>query len=119
MKRSAPAPSPLAQAATELNPALGHFAALTETPQEAPLNSQKKLQQAAHLFQQLGEEEEILQGLVQRTVAALLEARQAQENAARGVQAKAEAFQERSETLRQILLGYGALGEEACALRGA
>ncbi|HET6346794.1 MAG TPA: hypothetical protein VFH51_17805 [Myxococcota bacterium] len=116
MKRTEKSPSELVTAAVALSEGLRRFDELTHALQQAPLTSQKKLQRAASLFQELGEAEAELGRLVQTTVGALQDARRAQESSVAIIQACATAYQARSGVLQRLLQDYAAIGASAAEL---
>lgn len=117
MKRPGQEPcSELMTAAGELDAELRAFAELADAIKHEPLNSQKKMQRGAKMFQEVADADLRLMACVQRMVAALTQARQAQQSQIETVQAHAQAYEARAAILQQLLLDYGALGESARGL---
>lgn len=109
-------PSLLMQAAQAFDDELDRFSRLAEAARRGPLNSQKNLERAARVFQEVGEAEKRLGVVAQTLVSALTVARERQEAEANALQARAREIEERTEVAAELLTRYGALGEQAAHL---
>jgi hypothetical protein len=108
--------SPIVSAASAVDAELRRFEELARLLQKSELNSQKSLQRAGEALAQVLESEQRLQESVRGLVEAITRAREQQEAAAVGVQARAKEIEARSFTYQELLERYAALGKEASDL---
>src|SRR4051794_20986877 len=108
--------SDLITAVTAFDDELDRFAKLTDAARKAPLNSQKNLQRAARVFQEIGEAEQALADRGQALVAALASARGRQEAQAGSIEERAKEFGARTEVAAKLLGEYAELGQDTARL---
>jgi hypothetical protein len=110
------AASELMAAAQAFDEELERFGKLAEAVNRGPLNSQKTLERAAHVFDDIGHAEKRLSEVAQALVTALNAARQQQESHAAAIQRRAALFEQRTATAADLLRRYGAMGQKAADL---
>ena len=110
------AASELMEAALAFDEELEHFGRLAEGVRQGPLNSQKNLERAARMFDDIGESEKRLSQAAQTLVMALNAARQRQEGHALTIQQRADLIEQRTAAAAELLQRYGAMGEKAADL---
>jgi hypothetical protein len=108
--------SELIAAALAFDEELERFGRLAEAVRTGPLDSQKNLQRAAKMFDEIGESEKRLGHAAQSLVTALNAARQKQEAHASLIRERADLIEQRSATAADLLQRYGAMGEKASDL---
>src|SRR5262249_19843481 len=108
--------SDLVIAAEAFDEELESFSRLTDAARRAPLNSQKNLQRAARVFQDISEAEQRLASAAQVLVGALASARERQQGQADSLEAIAKEFNARTELAGQLLQQYAELGQDAAKL---
>jgi chromosome segregation ATPase len=116
MNSSKNIPSDLVVAVTAFDDELARFGRLTEAARKAPLNSQKNLQRAARVFQDIAEAEGSLAEAGGALSRALTAARQTQEAQANSLRELADQFTERSALAAELLGAYADLGQRAANL---
>jgi hypothetical protein len=110
------AASELMAAALAFDEELESFGRLTEAARRGPLNSQKNLERAARMFDDIGESEKRLSQAAQTLVTALNAARQKQEAHALAIQERADLIEQRTAAAAGLLQRYGAMGGKASDL---
>ncbi len=110
------APSVLMEAAGGLDGSLKKFQSLVESVEKAPLTSQKGIERAAKMLQEIVDLEAQLETRVRDLVNAITHMREQQEAHARAAHARALELQSRTTLLQGLLERYGTLGQEASAL---
>ncbi len=108
--------SDLMAAALAFDDELEHFGKLAEAARKGPLNSQKNLERAARMFDEIGASEKRLGTAAQALVSTLNVARQKQESHALSIQQRADLIEQRTTAVAALLQRYAALGEKAAAL---
>jgi hypothetical protein len=108
--------SELMAAALAFDEELDRFGRLAEAVGRGPLNSQKNLERAAHMFDDIGQAEKRLGEAAQALVTALNAARQKQETHAAAIQRRAALIEQRTATAAELLQRYGAMGQKAADL---
>jgi hypothetical protein len=108
--------SELIAAALEFDEELERFGKLAEASRRDPLNSQKSLERAARLFDDIGACEKRLGEAAQALVVALGVARQKQETHAAAIQQRGDLIEKRSAAAAELLQQYGAMGLKAADL---
>ncbi len=111
--RDASDQSGLVEAAEAFAAELSAFGKLAEAARALSLDSQKGLQRAARLYQDIGACEARLGAAGQALVSAIGQARETQQTQAGLIQERAGEIQERAELAADLLGRYGTLGEEA------
>lgn len=106
-------PEELVAAAEAFAEELQTFGKLADAVAKLPLTSQKALQRAAKLFQDVAQSEGRLGAAAQALVGAIGTARQKQQLQAEAIQARGEEIRVRSETASTLLQRYAAVGEDA------
>lgn len=94
------------------------FGKLAEAVRKLPLSSQKALQRAGRVYQEIAECEGRLGHAAQAMLGAIGVARQRQQEQAEAIQACGEEIRARSEAAAALLQRYVALGEDAARLNG-
>jgi cytochrome c556 len=115
-KRDKSPPSELVAAAEALDSQLTRFESLAEQLRQAPLDSEKNLERASKLLQEVAEQDQVLNASVSALVAAVTVARDRQHLRAEAVNARAQELQQRAEAFKALLERYGALGQSAAGL---
>ena len=108
--------SELMAAALEFDEELERFGKLAEASRRDPLNSQKSLERAARVFDDIGACEKRLGEAAQALVRALGVARQKQETHAAAIQQRGDLIEKRSAAAAELLQQYGAMGLKAADL---
>ena len=108
--------SPLALAATELDLELRRYDEIATAARKVPLNSEKNLERAAKAMTESADCQERVGERVKAMVEAITSVRQRQEASAQALLSRAEEMQQRTEVLRDLLVRYGALGDDAKAI---
>jgi hypothetical protein len=108
--------SELMAAALAFDEELERFGRLAEAARQGPLNSQKNLERAARMFDDIGESEKRLGEVAQTLVTALNAARQKQESHAVAIQKRADLIEQRTAAAAVLLQQYAAMGEKAAEL---
>ena len=108
--------SDLMAAALAFDEELEHFGKLAEAAHKGPLNSQKNLERAARMFDEIGASETRLGAAAQALVSTLNVARQKQESHAVAIQQRADLIEQRTTAVAALLQRYAALGEKAADL---
>lgn len=117
-KRDKEQPSELASAAEALDNQLRRFEELTEQLVQHPLNSEKNLERASRLLQEVAALDGRLSASVADLVTAVSSARDRQNTQAEAVQTRAKDLEQRVEVFKTLLTRYGALGQSAAELNG-
>src|SRR5688572_5167400 len=117
-KKRAEARDDLVVAAEAFTSELETFGKLTEAVRALQLTSQKSLQKAARLYQDVGQSEGRLGAAAQSLLGALGAARQRQQEQADLISARGEEVRQRSEVAATLLQRYAAVGEEAAKVNG-
>jgi chromosome segregation ATPase len=115
-KRDKEQPSELATAAEALETELRRFEDFSEQFQKHPLNTEKNLERASRLLQEVAALDERLRTRVSDLVAAITKARDRQGKQAESIQQHALVLEQRVEVFKQLLTRYGALGQSAAEL---
>jgi chromosome segregation ATPase len=115
-KRDKEQPSELATAAEALESELRRFEDFSEQFQKHPLNTEKNLERASRLLQEVAALDERLRSRVSELVAAITKARDRQGKQAESIQQHALVLEQRVEVFKQLLTRYGALGQSAAEL---
>jgi hypothetical protein len=108
--------SELMAAALAFDEELERFGKLADAARQGPLNSQKNLERAARMFDDIGEAEKRLGQAAQTLVVMLNTARQKQESHALAIQKRAEQIEQRTAAASELLQRYGSMGEKAAEL---
>lgn len=106
-------PSELLAAAQAFDEELADFARLAGAACRAPLDSQKSLQRAAHLFEDIGKAEKRLGRAAEILVTELGLARKRQEEQAEAIRGRAQEIEQRTTVATSLLERYGAIGAMA------
>ncbi|MGQ0508449.1 MAG: hypothetical protein ACT4TC_24390 [Myxococcaceae bacterium] len=109
-------PSVLIQAAEGLDQSLTKFQQLVESVEKAPLTSQKGIERAAKLLQEIVDLEGNLETRIRDLVNAVTTLRERQEGHARAAHTRALELQSRTATFQELLERYGTLGRAATDL---
>lgn len=117
-KRDEKQTSELAAAAEALESQLRHFEDLAEQLRKHPLNTEKNLERASRLLQEVAALDGQLSQSVSALVAAVSRARDRQNTQAESVQQRARDLESRVEVFKTLLTRYGALGHSAADLNG-
>jgi len=115
-KRERQDPTELVQAAEGVEEELRRFEALADTVLRTPLDSEKNLERASKALREVAESDERLVAQLQKLVAAVGGVRDRQQEHARGVNARAEQLQARTQAFQELLQGYAGLGRSASEL---
>ncbi len=115
-KRDKSPSSELATAAEALDAQLRRFESLADQFRRAPLNSEKSLERASKLLNDVAEQERVLNESVSALVAAVSSARNRQQVQADVITEHAQQLQQRAEAFKALLERYGALGQSAAEL---
>jgi uncharacterized protein YoxC len=115
-KRDKSPSSELVAAAEALDDQLSRFESLAEQFRKAPLTSEKNLERASKLLQDVAAQDQQLNASVSALVAAVTATRDRQQVQAESVNARAQELQQRAETFKTLLERYGALGQSAAEL---
>jgi hypothetical protein len=115
-KREKQEPTQLEQAAEGVEEELRRFEALADTVLRTPLDSEKNLERASKALREVAESDERLVAQLQKLVAAVGGVRDRQQEHARGVNARAEELQARTEAFQALLQRYAGLGRSASEL---
>jgi uncharacterized protein YoxC len=115
-KREKQDPTQLEQAAEGVEDELRHFEALADTVLRTPLDSEKNLERASKALREVAESDERLVAQLQKLVAAVGGIRDRQQEHARGVNARAEELQARTQAFQELLQRYAGLGRSAAEL---
>jgi len=111
--------SPLLASADAFDGALKRFAALVEGLRKGPLDSQRNLERAAETLKAVAACEEEMQAHAQALMAALGNARDAQQTQAEAARVRALEIQARTEELARLMRGFEAIGKDAAALNAS
>jgi hypothetical protein len=103
-------------AALAFDDELERFGRLAEAVGRGPLNSQKNLERAANMFDDIAQAEKRLGEAAQALVTALNASRKKQESHAAAIQQRAAVIQERTATAAELLQRYGVMGQKAADL---
>ncbi len=115
-KREKQEPTQLEQAAEGVEEELRRFEALADTVLSTPLDSEKNLERASKALREVAESDERLVAQLQKLVAAVGGVRDRQQEHARGVNARAEELQARTQAFQALLQRYAGLGRSASEL---
>jgi uncharacterized protein YoxC len=115
-KREKQDPTQLEQAAEGVEEELRRFEDLAETVLRTPLDSEKNLERASKALRDVAESDERLVAQLQKLVAAVGGIRDRQQEHARGVNARAEELQARTQAFQALLQRYAGLGRSAAEL---
>lgn len=115
-KREKQDPTQLEQAAEGVEEELRRFEALADTVLRTPLDSEKNLERASKALREVAESDERLVAQLQKLVAAVGGVRDRQQEHARGVNARAEQLQARTQAFQELLQRYAGLGRSAAEL---
>ncbi|HYH96479.1 hypothetical protein [Hyalangium sp.] len=115
-KRDKSPSSELVAAAEALDAQLTRFESLADQFRKSPLNSEKSLERASKLLQDVAEQDQQLNASVSALVAAVTATRDRQQVQAESVNARAQELQQRADTFKSLLDRYGALGQSAAEL---
>ena len=115
-KREKQDPTQLEQAAEGVEEELRRFEALADTVLRTPLDSEKNLERASKALREVAESDERLVAQLQKLVAAVGGIRDRQQEHARGVNARAEELQARTQAFQELLQRYAGLGRSAAEL---
>ena len=115
-KREKQDPTQLEQAAEGVEDELRHFESLADTVLRTPLDSEKNLERASKALREVAESDERLVAQLQKLVAAVGAIRDRQQEHARGVNARAEQLQARTQAFQELLQRYAGLGRSAAEL---
>lgn len=115
-KREKQDPTQLEQAAEGVEEELRRFEALADTVLRTPLDSEKNLERASRALREVAESDERLVAQLQKLVAAVGSIRDRQQEHARGVNARAEELQARTQAFQELLQRYAGLGRSASEL---
>jgi hypothetical protein len=110
------AKGPLATAAEALEAALRKLEEAGETLSHLGYNSQKNIDRGARLLEEIGAINVELESELKNLVIGLGEVNKRQTAAAESITAEGERLRARSQAYRELLEGYGKLGEAAAAL---
>lgn len=115
-KREKQEATELVLAAEGVEEELRRFEALADTVVRTPLDSEKNLERASKALREVAESDERLVGQLQKLVAAVGGVRDRQQEHARGVNARAEELQARTQAFQGLLQRYAGLGRSAAEL---
>jgi len=115
-KREKQEPTQLEQAAEGVEEELRRFEALADTVLRTPLDSERNLERASRALREVAESDERLVAQLQKLVAAVGGVRDRQQEHARGVNARAEELQTRTQAFQALLQRYAGLGRSASEL---
>ena len=115
-KREKQDPTELVQAAEGVEEELRRFEDLADTVLRTPLDSEKNLERASRALREVAESDERLVAQLQKLVAAVGGIRDRQQEHARGVNARAEELQARTQAFQELLQRYAGLGRSASEL---
>jgi uncharacterized protein YoxC len=115
-KREKQEPTQLGMAAEGVEEELRRFEALADTVLRTPLDSEKNLERASKALREVAESDERLVAQLQKLVAAVGGIRDRQQEHARGVNARAEELQVRTQAFQGLLQRYAGLGRSASEL---
>lgn len=105
--------SELVVAARALDAELARFESQAEQLEKAPLQSEKHLERASAMLQGLADLDEQLRGRVTALVGAISKVRDRQQAQAEAIHLRAQELQRRTEVFKDLLVRYGALGQNA------
>jgi hypothetical protein len=111
--RPATPESELTAAAEQLEADLRRFESLTDSLEKAPLNTEKQLERAAGLVQEVATLDEKLGIHVQALATAIGHARERQHAQSQRVHAVAQSLEQRTQVFQGLLEKYAALGRAA------
>jgi uncharacterized protein YoxC len=106
----------LVLAAEGVEEELRRFEALADTVVRTSLDSEKNLERASKALREVAESDERLVAQLQKLVAAVGGVRDRQQEHARGVNARAEELQARTQAFQGLLQRYAGLGRSAAEL---
>jgi uncharacterized protein YoxC len=115
-KREKQEPTQLVQAAEGVEEELRRFEDLADLVLRTPLDSEKNLERASKALREVAESDERLVAQLQKLVAAVGGVRDRQQEHARGVNARAEELQARTQAFQGLLQRYAGLGRSAAEL---
>lgn len=115
-KREKQEATELVLAAEGVEEELRRFEALADTVVRTPLDSEKNLERASKALREVAESDERLVAQLQKLVAAVGGVRDRQQEHARGVNARAEELQARTQAFQGLLQRYAGLGRSAAEL---
>jgi hypothetical protein len=115
-KREKQEATELVLAAEGVEEELRRFETLADTVVRTPLDSEKNLERASKALREVAESDERLVAQLQKLVAAVGGVRDRQQEHARGVNARAEELQARTQAFQGLLQRYAGLGRSAAEL---